>query len=263
MSAPNSLLMPDAQQLAVADRVLEEEAARREHIVVSLSGAHAYGFPSPDSDLDLKAIHLERTARLVGLSSPPLHATRMQIIDGVEIDYSSNELGPVLAGILGGNGNYVERVLGPLALRRSPLLEDLVPLVMSSLSTRLHRHYHGFARGQLQDFDNAPQPTAKKILYVLRTALTGIHVLLTGAIVTDVNQLLSQHGFADASELVAAKRAGERVVLDVPLRERWRRDVERALTLLDDALIRSPLPSEPRNRETVETWLLDVRRRYF
>jgi predicted nucleotidyltransferase len=263
MSALDPMLMPDAQQMAVADRVLDEESASREHVVVSLSGAHAYGFPSPDSDLDLKAIHVERTARLVGLSSPSLHATRMQIIDGVEIDYSSNELGPVLSGILGGNGNYVERVLGPLPLRRSPLVEELMPLVTSSLSTRIHRHYHGFARGQLQELDNAPQPTAKKILYVLRTALTGIHVLLTGNIVTDVNQLLPQYGFADASELVTAKREGERVVLDVSLRERWRRDVERALASLDDALVRSSLPSEPRNRDDVETWLLDVRRRYF
>ncbi|MFY1825632.1 nucleotidyltransferase domain-containing protein, partial [Myxococcus fulvus] len=32
----------------VADRVLDEESARREHLVVSLTGAHAYGFPSPD-----------------------------------------------------------------------------------------------------------------------------------------------------------------------------------------------------------------------
>jgi RNA repair pathway DNA polymerase beta family len=35
----------------VMKRVLREEEARREHIVVYLSGAHAYGFPSPDSDL--------------------------------------------------------------------------------------------------------------------------------------------------------------------------------------------------------------------
>jgi RNA repair pathway DNA polymerase beta family len=44
-------------QARVADRVLDEEATRREHLVVSLSGAHAYGFPSPDSDLDLKCVH--------------------------------------------------------------------------------------------------------------------------------------------------------------------------------------------------------------
>src|SRR5690606_22403890 len=46
-----------AHPRAVADRVLDEESARRRHLVIALSGAHAYGFPSPDSDLDLKAVH--------------------------------------------------------------------------------------------------------------------------------------------------------------------------------------------------------------
>ncbi len=60
--------VPDAlsdAQLAVMTRVLDEEETRREHVVVYLSGAHAYGFPSPDSDLDLKAIHVAKTADLL------------------------------------------------------------------------------------------------------------------------------------------------------------------------------------------------------
>ncbi|HYD42485.1 MAG TPA: nucleotidyltransferase domain-containing protein, partial [Anaeromyxobacter sp.] len=31
-------------------------------MVISLSGAHAYGFPSPDSDLDLKVIYVAHGA---------------------------------------------------------------------------------------------------------------------------------------------------------------------------------------------------------
>jgi predicted nucleotidyltransferase len=252
-----------ARQTEVSERALDEEGQRRQHLVVSLSGAHAYGFPSPDSDLDLKAIHIERTARLVGLAQPPLHATRMEVIDGVEIDYSSNELGPVLAGILQGNGNYVERVLGPLSLRSSPEHEELRPLVARSLSRRLYRHYQGFARGQLHELDGAAQPTAKKLLYVLRTTLTGIHVLGTGRIVTDVTLLLDDHGFGEAAELVAQKRAGERVILDEPLRRKWRAEVERAFVRLDDALARSPLPDDAPNRDELEGWLLEVRRRHW
>src|SRR4051794_26574529 len=117
------------QQTQVAERVLDEESRAREHLVVSLSGAHAYGFPSPDSDLDLKAIHVERTPRLVGLATPAFHATRLEVIDAVEIDYSSNEVGGVLVSILQGNGNYVERVLGALSLRTSPEHDQLRPIV--------------------------------------------------------------------------------------------------------------------------------------
>ena len=191
------------KQTEVADRVLDEESRSRAHVVISLSGAHAYGFPSPDSDLDLKAIHLAPTARLLGLSPPTAHANRLEVIDGVEIDYSSNELGGVLVGIVQGNGNYVERILGALSLRSSAEHEELRPIVQRSLSKRIYRHYNGFARGQLQEFDNAAQPTAKKILYVLRTALTGIHVLRSGMIVTDLTALVDEYGLSEARELVA------------------------------------------------------------
>src|SRR5512140_3965747 len=94
-----------AEQQKVMARVLAEEEARREHVVVYLSGAHAYGFPSPDSDLDLKAIHVARTADLLGLEVPTPTVDRAEVLDGVEIDYTSNELAHALAGILGGNGN--------------------------------------------------------------------------------------------------------------------------------------------------------------
>ena len=65
------------KQMQVADRVLDEESRSRTHVVISLSGAHAYGFPSPDSDLDLKAIHFVPTAHLLGLSPPVAHANRL------------------------------------------------------------------------------------------------------------------------------------------------------------------------------------------
>ena len=55
-------------QTAVARTYLAARAAERHHLVVYLSGAHAYGFPSPDSDLDLKAVHIAPTGRLVAVS---------------------------------------------------------------------------------------------------------------------------------------------------------------------------------------------------
>ena len=151
----------------VMARVLDEEGAQREHVVVYLSGAHAYGFPSPDSDLDLKAIHVARTADLLGFEVPSPTVDRAETLDGVEIDYTSNELGPALFGVLGGNGNYIERVLGRMVPYASPLLDDLRPVVRRALSRRVHRHYHGFALNQLRLLER--QPSVKRLLYVLRT----------------------------------------------------------------------------------------------
>jgi hypothetical protein len=75
---------------------------------------------------------------------------RAEVIDGVEVDYTSNELAHTLAGILGGNGNFLERVLGRMTARASTLLEELRPIARRSLSRRVHRHYRGFALNQLR-----------------------------------------------------------------------------------------------------------------
>src|SRR5690606_14573249 len=117
---------------------------------------------------------------------------------GVEIDYTSNEIGRVLAGVVSGNGNFLERILGcavqpAVTLRADPCLVSLRPLCRATLSRRVHHHYRGFARSQLLAFEKAEAPTAKKALYVIRTALTGIHLLLTGQMIIDVRALLDHH----------------------------------------------------------------------
>jgi predicted nucleotidyltransferase len=247
------------RQQKVMDTVLEHEGTRRTHVVVSLSGAHAYGFPSPDSDLDLKAIHLDATRALLGLTAPHPTAERMEVIDGVEIDYTSNELGPVLAGILNGNGNYIERVLGHLQPVRSPWLGALQRLVQANLSTRIHRHYRGFASGQLHEWEKSGFASAKKLLYVLRTTLTGAHALKTREIQTDVTQLLERYGFEEARELVEQKKRGELAALPADMADRWREKTQRAFALLDEAHAASTLPEAPRAADALEAWLVDLR----
>src|SRR5262249_8225991 len=115
MTARGWNLLSDAQA-SVARGFVAEQAAARHHLVVYLSGSDAYGFPSPDSDLDLKCVHVAPTRALVGLHPDEGSAERMEMREGVEIDYGSNELGAVLLGVLRGNGNYLERLLGELAL---------------------------------------------------------------------------------------------------------------------------------------------------
>jgi hypothetical protein len=246
------------QQLRVMGHVLADEERRREHVVVYLSGAHAYGFPSPDSDLDLKAIHVARTADLLGFEPPPPTVDRAEVIDGVEIDYTSNEIAHALSGVLAGNGNFLERILGRLAPLEGSVLGDLRPLVRRSLSRRVHRHYRGFAQNQLRFLES--EPTAKKLLYVLRTALTGIHLLETGELEPDLTVLMEGHGVADAAALVERKRAGERVALPDGELGRWRSRIDGLFRRLDEARERSVLPADPPNEAEIRAWLLDLRR---
>lgn len=250
-----------AHQRAVMVDVLAEEGARREHVVVYLSGAHAYGFPSPDSDLDLKAIHVANTGELLGFELPAPTFDRAEIIAGVEIDYTSNELAYALSGILAGNGNFIERVLGRMSAATSPLLDQLRGLAVRSLSRRVHRHYRGFAQNQLRFLEK--EPTAKKLLYVLRTSTTGIHLLLTGELEPDLTRLMALFDLPDAASLVERKRAGERVGIDPALLELWRPRIDALFLRLDQAREESPLPEHPANESELREWLLGVRRARF
>jgi predicted nucleotidyltransferase len=250
-----------SEQREVMTRVLREEEARREHVVVYLSGAHAYGFPSPDSDLDLKAIHVASTADLLGFEVPMPTFDRAEVIDGVEVDYTSNELAHALSGMLAGNGNFFERVLGRMTALSSSLLEELRPLALRALSRRVHRHYRGFALNQLRFLEK--EPTVKKLLYVLRTTTTGIHLLETGELEPDLTRLALRYDLEGAEGLVARKRAGERVGLDRGLLETWRPKVDGLFVRLDVAMERSVLPEDPVNEEEVRGWLLRVRRGRF
>jgi len=252
-----------ATQAQIARRVLAEEESRRRHLLVSLSGAHAYGFPSPDSDLDLKAVHVDPTERLLGFPAAQTSAERLEVVDGVEVDYSSNELGHVLRGVLKGNGNYVERFLSGYLISWTPEAEELQTMVRRSLSRRLHRHYLGFSTQQHQEWEGSNRASAKKLLYVLRTALTGVHVLREGEIVTDVTRLLDRHGLGDAVALVEQKRRGERSELPEALRVVWARRVSDVFALLERAAAESSLPAESPNAGEVESWLVDARLRWL
>lgn len=243
-------------QRDVAASFLAAAAAEREPVVVALSGAHAYGFPSPDSDLDLKGIHVAPTRELLGLrpETPPVE--RIQMVEGVELDYSSHELGMVLHGVLKGNGNFIERILGELLLVRSPLLAELQPIVRASLSQRSHHHYRGFALNQRKEAERTRR--AKKVLYVLRTTLTGAHLLRTGELVTDVTRLAPVYGL-ELADLLEAKSQAEKQALDDGVYAAAEVRMDRAFAILDAALPASSLPVDPPNVPEVDAWLVETR----
>lgn len=240
----------------MADRFLEAAGRERSHVVVALSGAHAYGFPSPDSDLDLKAVHVVPTASLLGLRPDPRPVEQILHIDGVEIDYSSHELGGVVAGVLKGNGNYIERILGDLLLVRGPLLAELQPLVRASLSRRVYHHYRGFATNQRKEAERTRR--AKKVLYVLRTALTGAHLLRSGELETDVTRLAPGFGI-ELGDLIEAKSRAEKEPVDDTIWPSAEARMDRVFGLLDAALDGAILPEAPPNEAELDAWLVGAR----
>ena len=251
------MLKPD---LLIGRRFAEAQKPPGRILLCAVTGSHHYGFPSPDSDLDLKGIHLAPTEALLGLDDLEETHDRLEPFEGVECDLTSHEARKALKLLLGGNGNLLERILSPFQIYETADLTELQALARKSLSRRFHKHYRGYFLGMRAEHERSEYPRAKTLLYSYRVALTGAHLLGTGELIADLNLTAPEYGFHEVTELIALKQEqGEKAIVpteqDIALRCRW----QELASLLEEALEHSRLPEEAPNRAEIAAWLLDKR----
>lgn len=251
------MLEPDLER---GRRFIGANAPAGSILLCGVTGSHFYGFPSPDSDLDLKGIHLAPTDALFGLEAPAETFDRLETFEGLECDYTSHEARKALALLLRGNGNMLERILSPIQLFEGPALAQLQALARGAISKRFADHYRGFFKGMCREHERSPEPEAKTLLYAYRVALTGIHLLRTGELIGDVNVTGPLYGCDSVVELALRKRRGiEHLIVtadeDARHRARWT-ELEAAL---ESALAASRLPEDALNAADCNAWLVAAR----
>ncbi|MDQ8708277.1 nucleotidyltransferase domain-containing protein [Streptomyces sp. LHD-70] len=185
-------------------------------LFATVSGAHLYGFPSRDSDVDLRGVHLLPVGSLVGLREPEETRSRMWERDAVEMDLVTHDLRKFVRLMLRRNGYVLEQLLSPLVVHTSDAHAELVALAPGVLTSHHAHHYRGFATTQRRLFDRTGE--LKPLLYAFRVLLTGIHLMRTGEVQAHLPTLL---GLVKAApdylpDLVAAKAEAEhgRAVVD-------------------------------------------------
>ena len=60
-------------------------------LFATISGAHLYGFPSPDSDFDLRGVHILPLNQVVGLGQRDETVEKSGVFDGMEIDLVTHD----------------------------------------------------------------------------------------------------------------------------------------------------------------------------
>ncbi|MFJ2774225.1 DNA polymerase beta superfamily protein [Streptomyces sp. NPDC087300] len=210
-------------------------------LFATVSGAHLYGFPSRDSDVDLRGVHLLPVADLVGLREPDETRSRMWLSDGVEMDLVTHDLRKFARLMLRHNGYVLEQLLSPLMVHTSEAHAELVALAPAVLTSHHAHHYRGFARTQWRLFEKNGE--LKPLLYTYRVLLTGIHLMRSGQVVADLPTLVGEVAQAPdrLPELIDAKRAAEHGRADVD-HARVAAEVERLHAVLDEAQAGSVLP---------------------
>lgn len=229
------------------DRLRRIAAEHRYPLLFStISGAHLYGFPSRDSDVDIRGAHLLPVPEVVGLRRGPDTLEQMWIDEEVEFDLVTHDLAKFCQLLLGRNGNVLEMLLSPLVVSSSDLHAELIALAPGCLTKHHAHHYRGFASTEWSLFGKSGE--LKPLLYTYRALLTGIHMMRTAHINANLPRLAAEVKEAPSylQHLIAAKASGEHIALgavpDKPSGQMLAEDVATLQIVLEEAQASSSLP---------------------
>jgi predicted nucleotidyltransferase len=212
-------------------------------VFATISGAHLYGFPSPDSDFDLRGVHLLPLEEVVGLTIRNETVEKSGIHDGLEIDLVTHDAKKFFGLMLKKNGYVMEQLLSPLVVRTTPEHEELKALANGCLTKHHAHHYLGFAATQYSLFQKEDPPRVKPLLYVFRVLLTGIHLMRTGEIEANPLRLNETAKLSYIPELIDWKIGGpEKGTLEKGDLDFYGREYERLRVELEQESSKSRLP---------------------
>ena len=215
-------------------------------VFVTISGAHLYGFPSPDSDYDLRGAHVLPVAEVVGLNAARETIEVSGDRDGMEMDLVTHDLRKFFLLMLKKNGYVLEQLYSPLVVRTTPEHEELKEIGLGCITKHHMHHYAGFADTQWKLFEKENPCRVKPLLYVYRVLLTGIHLMRTGEVEANLVTLNERYPLPYVPDLVARKLGGpEQSKLTNSDFDFHRREYERLLAELNEASERSSLPEIP------------------
>jgi uncharacterized protein len=247
--------------MTIDDRVLAEiDRHPYPLLFATVSGAHLYGFPSPDSDYDLRGAHVLPAEEVVGLDPGRETVEVAEIRDGLEIDLVTHDVKKFFGLLLKKNGYVLEQLLSPIVLRTSAEHEELKEIARGCVTRHHSHHYFGFAETQWKLFEKEHPRRVKPLLYVYRVLLTGIHLMRTGEVEANLVRLNEQFRLPYVGELIAAKLGGpEKGTLadaDVAFH---RSEYERLRGDLQTAFEASTLPETPSSRPALNALLVRLR----
>ncbi|AVH70940.1 nucleotidyltransferase domain-containing protein [Nostoc sp. 'Lobaria pulmonaria (5183) cyanobiont'] len=227
-----------------------------------ISGSHLYGFPSPDSDYDLRGVHILPIQEIVGLKTRNETIEVSEIRESLEIDLVTHDVKKFFLMLLKKNGYVLEQLYSPLILTTSPEHNELKIIAKNCITRHHSYHYFGFAATQWKLFEKEHTYRIKPLLYVYRVLLTGIYLMQTGRIEANLIDLNEVFNLSYISDLIAQKLAGtEKSALSDINVDFHKREYERLRNKLQEAYQSSLLPETPSANAALDDLLIRLRTR--
>ncbi len=229
-------------------------------LFATISGAHLYGFPSEDSDYDLRGVHILPLQDVVGLEIGQETFQVEEIRDGLELDLVTHDVRKFFKLMLKKNGYVLEQLLSPLVVQTSPEHQELIEISKKCITKFHSHHYLGFARTEWKLFQKENPQKVKPLLYVFRVLLTGIHLMQTGEIEANLVKLDEKFKLSYIPELIERKVNGkEKGILPNADLDFYSKEYERLVLELEEAREKSVLPEKPIAKQELNDLLIRLR----
>jgi predicted nucleotidyltransferase len=229
-------------------------------LFATISGAHLYGFPSPDSDYDLRGVHILPVQEVIGLDPGQETLEVSEMRGKLELDLVTHDVKKFFMLLLKKNGYVLEQLYSPLVVHTTPGHEELKVIARGCITRHHSHHYLGFAKTQWGLFEEEHPHRVKPLLYTFRVLLTGIHLMRTGQVEANLVHLNDEFKLPYVPDLIQRKLNGpEKAVLadaDVML---YQSEYERLRQVLEDAHQTSALPESPTSYAALNDLLVRVR----
>ncbi len=174
-------------------------------LFVTITGAHLYGFPSPDSDFELRAAHVLPLANVVGMNMRDETIKQSRVIEGLKIDLVSHDVRKMFGLLFKKNGYVLEQLYSPLIVRTTPEHAELKAIVSGCITRHYSLPYFGFAETQWKLFLKNSHRRVKPLLYTYRILLTGIHLMQTGEVEANLVRLNESFQLPYITDLITQK----------------------------------------------------------
>ncbi len=202
--------------------------------------------PSPDSDVDLRGVHVLTLREVIGLETGEETVERSGVHDGLEIDLVTHDVKKFMQLMHRRNGYVLEQLLSPLVEITTPEHDELRSQAAECVTKHHSHHYLGFAATQWKLFSKESPPRVKPLLYVFRVLLTGIHLMQTGRVEANILRLNDEFKLSYIPDLVARKTTGtEKGTLDAADLAYFESEYSRLTAELELAQEASKLPELP------------------
>lgn len=175
-----------------------------------ISGSHLYGWPSKDSDVDIRGSYMLNDREFLGLTQPKDTIQIKFDEKGIIYDYDIDifEIRKALRLAVKGNCNVLEGFAAE-PIYRTVEYKELQGLVNEHWGKAgVYNSYRGMAWQNYKKFILNGRNTVKKYLYVFRALMAGTYALTTGQIEPNMEILARYWREEPVKQLLEIKKNG-------------------------------------------------------